>query len=144
MSILRPCVNRLQEKTVSLDVGTQGLAVELNTSLILSVAVLPANSPDALAASDLAQDISSQGLTIGELQIDRGYINAAIVDEIIGRRGEVICRPWVARNGKRFSKRAFAIDVVHRTIECPAGVRLPIVFGRPAKFPKDTCGVCPL
>jgi len=120
------------------------LAVDLDTLLILSVAVLPANLPEEQAAPRLARDIASQGLRIGALHIDRGYINAPLVDEIIRRRGRVVCRPWVARNGKNFSKRAFRLNVRDRTITCPAGEVQPIVFGRAVTFPAKSCAACPL
>jgi Transposase DDE domain/Transposase domain (DUF772) len=56
------------------------LAIDLDTLLILAVAVLPANRPEQDAAPSLTVDIAAQGLTIGALYIDRGYINAPIVD----------------------------------------------------------------
>ena len=120
------------------------LAIDLDTLLILAVAVLPANRPEQEAAPDLAADIASQGLTIDALYIDRGYINSPIVDEIRARRGAVICRPWVARNGAHFSKRDFSLNMRERTITCPAGEQQPIVLGTKVQFPAQTCAVCPL
>jgi hypothetical protein len=108
------------------------------------VTVLPANRPEEEAAPSLVADITSQGLTIDSLYIDRGYINAPIVDEILARRGNVICRPWLARNGTHFSKREFTINMRDRTITCPAGEQQPIILGAKAQFPAETCRVCPL
>jgi hypothetical protein len=120
------------------------LAIELDTLLVLAVAVLPANRPEEEAAPSLVADISSQGLTIDSLYIDRGYINAPIVDEILARRGTVICRPWLARNGAHFSKREFTINMRDRTITCPAGEQQPIVVGSKVQFPAESCRACPL
>ena len=120
------------------------LAIDLDTLLVLAVAVLPANRPEAEAAPSLVADLASQGLTIDSLYIDRGYINAPIVDEILARRGTVICRPWLARNGVHFSKREFTINLRDRTITCPAGERQPIVLGTKVQFPAETCRACPL
>lgn len=120
------------------------LGIDLDTLLILAVAVLPANRPEEEAAPCLVSDISAQGLTIDELYIDRGYINAPIVDEIIQRRGTVVCRPWVARNGKHFSKGDFHLNMRDRTITCPAGESQPIVLGAAVEFPAETCAACPL
>lgn len=106
--------------------------------------MLPANRPEQDAAPSLAADIEAQGLTIGSLYIDRGYINAPIVDEILARRGTIICRPWLAQNGDHYGKRAFKINMRDRTITCPAGARQPIVLGSKVEFPAETCGVCPL
>lgn len=120
------------------------LAIDLDTLLVLAVAVLPANRPEEEAAPSLTVDIESQGLVISSLYIDRGYINAPIVDEILARRGAVICRPWLAHNGSHFGKRAFKINMRDRTITCPAGAQQPIVLGAKVEFPAETCGACPL
>jgi Transposase DDE domain/Transposase domain (DUF772) len=120
------------------------LAIDLDTVLVLAVAVLPANRPEQDAAPSLAEDIAAQGRTIGELYIDRGYINAPIVDEIRARRGLVVCRPWIAKNGKHFPKSAFAINLRDRTITCPAGERQRFVLDSAVEFPAETCHACPL
>jgi hypothetical protein len=120
------------------------LAIDLDTLLILAVAVLPANRPEEEAAPSLDADLSAQGLTIDALYIDRGYINAPIVDEILQRRGRIVCRPWVARNGKHFSKGDFHLNMRDRTITCPAGEVQPIVLGTDVEFPAQTCAACPL
>jgi hypothetical protein len=120
------------------------LAIDLNTVLVLAVAVLPANRPEQDAAPSLVEDISAQGRTIGELYIDRGYINAPIVDEIRARRGLVVCRPWIARNGEHFPKSAFIINLRNRTITCPAGERQRFVLDSSVEFSAETCRACPL
>jgi hypothetical protein len=120
------------------------LAVELDTLLVLAVAVLPANRPEQDAAPALVSDITTQGLTIAELYIDRGYINAPIVDEIIGRHGKIVCRPWLTHNGKHFAKSAFTLNMRDRTITCPAGERQHFNFGTTVEFPAQTCQACAL
>ncbi len=120
------------------------LAIDLDTVLILAVAVLPANRPEEEAAPSLTADIATQGLEIGSLYIDRGYINAPVVDEILARRGAVICRPWLAHNGNHFGKRAFKLNMRDRTITCPAGEQQPIILGAKVEFPAETCRACPL
>jgi hypothetical protein len=120
------------------------LAIDLDTLLVLAVAVLPANRPEQDAAPSLVVDIEAQGLTIGALYIDRGYINAPIVDDVLARRGIIVCRPWLARNGKHFSKAAFTLNMRNRTITCPAGNHQPFTFGKSVEFPAETCHECPL
>jgi hypothetical protein len=120
------------------------LAIDLDTILVLAVAVLPANRPEQDAAPSLVEDIAAQGRTIGELYIDRGYINAPIVDEIRARRGLIVCRPWIARNGKLFPKSAFTINIRDRTITCPAGQRQRFEFDSAVEFPVEACRSCPL
>lgn len=120
------------------------LAIDLDTTLVLAVAVLPANRPEEEAAPSLDADIKAQGLEIGELYIDRGYINAPIVDEIGARRGLIVCRPWIAKNGEHFSKNAFEINMRDRTITCPAGEQQPFTLDSTVEFPAETCHACPL
>ena len=120
------------------------LAIDLDTTLVLAVAVLPANRPEEEAAPSLVVDIKAQGLEIGELYIDRAYINAPIVDEIRARRGLIVCRPWSAKNGEHFSKNAFEINMRDRTITCPAGEQQRFTLDSTVEFPATTCHACPL
>jgi hypothetical protein len=120
------------------------LAIDLDTLLVLAIAVLPANRPEDEAAPNLVTDITAQGLTIGSLYIDRAYINAPVVDEILARRGAVVCRPWLAQNGNHFAKSAFKLNMRDRTITCPAGEQQPVVLGAKVEFPAETCRICPL
>jgi hypothetical protein len=120
------------------------LAIDLDTLLILAIAVLPANRPEEEAAPNLVTDITAQGLTIDALFIDRGYINAPIVDELLARRGVIVCRPWLAQNGSHFSKSDFKINLRDRTITCPAGEQQPITIGAKVEFPAEACSACPL
>lgn len=106
--------------------------------------MLPANCPEQDAAPSLVEDIAAQGRTIGALYIDRGYINAPIVDEIRARRGLVVCRPWIAKNGEYFAKSAFTINMRNRTITCPAGEQQRFVLDSAVEFPAETCRTCPL
>ena len=120
------------------------LGIDLDTLLVLAVAVLPANRPEQEAAPELVADIAAQGLVIDALYIDRGYVNASIVDELVARRGKIICRPWVAHNGEHFGKHAFKLNMRDRTITCPAGEQQPIVLGAKVEFPAETCRTCSL
>jgi Transposase DDE domain len=98
-------------KSQRVDGYKRHLAIDLDTLLVLAVAVLRANRPEDEAAPDLVADITAQDLAIGALYIDRGYINAPVVDEVVQRRGTIVCRPWVARNGKHFSKTACHLNM---------------------------------
>lgn len=87
------------------------IATDLDSGLILSGAITPANRPEDEAAPGLAGDIAKQGREIGALYIDRGYVKAGLVDEVLGRSGEIVCRPWIARNKSAFPKAAFKINL---------------------------------
>jgi Transposase DDE domain/Transposase domain (DUF772) len=118
------------------------IATDLDSGLILSGAITPANRPEDEAAPGLAEDIASQGLEIGTLFIDRGYVKAALVDDILGRGGEIVCRPWIARNKGAFPKAAFKINVRDLTITCPAGEVERIEFGSVTEFDPEACDHC--
>jgi hypothetical protein len=120
------------------------IATDLDSGLILSSAITPANRPEDEAAPGLAGDIAKQGLAIGTLYIDRGYVKAGLVDEVLGHGGEIVCRPWVARNKDAFPKAAFKINLRDLTITCPAGEEERIEFGSVTEFDPEACDHCEL
>jgi Transposase DDE domain len=120
------------------------IATYLDSGLILSGAITPANRPEEEAAPGLAKDIARQGFTIEALYIDRGYVKAALVDEILGRGGEFVCRPWIPRGKGVFTKAAFRINMRDFTITCPAGETERISFGSVTEFDPETCDHCAL
>jgi hypothetical protein len=120
------------------------IAVDLDTGLIVACAVTPANRPEEEAAPDLKSDIERQGRAIWELYIDRGYIASPVVGEVLTAGGQVICKPWVPRNGTRFTKADFKINMRAMTITCPAGEVEPIDLGADVEFNPDACARCAL
>jgi hypothetical protein len=120
------------------------IATDLDSGLILSGAITPANRPEDEATHGLAADIAKMGLEIGTLYIDRGYVKAPLVDDVLGRGGEVVCRPWIARNKSAFPKAAFKINVRDLTITCPAGEVERIEFGSVTEFDPEACDHCKL
>jgi hypothetical protein len=122
------------------------IAADLDTDLIVACAVTPANRPEEEAAPVLRDDIArlrSRNI-IAELHIDRGYIGSSLVQEVLAARNDVICKPWVSRNGKLFAKSAFQIDMRARTIRCPAGEVEHFEPGSVVEFDPETCARCPL
>ena len=120
------------------------IATDLDSGLILSGAITPANRPEDEATPGLASDIAKQGLEIGALYIDRGYVKAGLVDDVLGRGGEIVCRPWIARNKRAFPKAAFKINLRDLTITCPAGEEERIEFGSVTEFDPEACDHCEL
>ena len=122
------------------------IAADLDTDLILACAVTPANRPEEEAAPVLRDDIArhQHRNIIGELHVDRGYIGSTLVQDVLAARNEVICKPWVARNGKLFAKSDFHIDMRARTIRCPAGEVEHFEPGSVVEFDPETCARCPL
>jgi len=120
------------------------VALDLDTDLILAGTATPANRPEEEAAPLLKADIDSTKRRIAELHIDRGYIASMTVPEVMAEGGEVICKPWVPRNGKLFSKADFKINMRDRTITCPAGEVEHIDLGADVEFDAQACDRCPL
>lgn len=120
------------------------LAVDVDSGLILAGAVTPANRPEQVALPALESDLATHGRPLATLYIDRGYISSPLVERTVAAGGDVICRPWVARNGDLLSKDDFAIDLTAMTITCPAGETEPIRLGSVAQFSRAACDACPL
>jgi hypothetical protein len=121
------------------------IAADLDSDLILACAVTPANRPEEEAAPVLREDIAHQpSHVIAELHIDRGYIGSTLVQDLLEARRKVFCKPWVARNGKLFSKSDFHIDMRSHTIRCPAGEVERFEPGSVVEFDPETCARCPL
>jgi hypothetical protein len=122
------------------------IAADLDTRLILACAVTPANRPEDEAAPELRDDVARlpDRCEIGQLFIDRGYIGSTLVQDVLARRGEVLCKPWVARNGQLFRKSDFKINIRLRTIRCPAGEIEHFEPGSVVEFDPEACARCPL
>jgi hypothetical protein len=120
------------------------LAVDLDTTLVLACALAPANRPEEEAVPELTTDLEHGGHQVDAVYIDRGYINSQLVTDVLNRRGEVVCRPWAARNGKLFAKTEFKINMRDRTITCPAGETERFTTGSTVEFEPEKCDACPL
>jgi len=121
------------------------IAADIDTKLILACALTPANRPEEEAAPELHADIKRQKLNITELHIDRGYVNASTVTQVLDAGGEVLCKPWVARNSTAlFTKKDFHVDMRRLTITCPAGEEELFTPGTTVEFDPETCARCRL
>jgi hypothetical protein len=120
------------------------IASDLDTNLIVACAVTPANRPEGDAMPELRADIERAQRLIAEVHVDRGYIASPVVTEILAGGGDVICKPWVARNGDLFSKQDFKINVRDMTITCPAGEVQTIRPGSVVAFEPLACDRCSL
>src|SRR4029453_6810715 len=118
------------------------IAADVDRGLILACAITPANRPEDDAMPALTIDMKSQGLAVDHLLIDRGYINSTLVDEVLSRRGKIVCKPWKSHNGRQFQKSAFTLNLRDRTIASPNGHVQPITFGTTVEFDPDICDHC--
>jgi len=120
------------------------IAMDLDTDLILAGVVLPANRPEEEAIPTLEKDLAHAGVAIGSLYIDRGYIRSPLVERVLADGGQVLCRPYVARNGNLFAKSEFRINLRRGTITCPAGQTQRARLGSVVQFDPATCDRCSL
>jgi hypothetical protein len=121
------------------------IAADLDLELIVACAVTPANRPEGEAAPAIEADIERQSFTVSELYVDRGYISSSLVDDVLGRGGEVFCKPWFppGKDGT-FTKSQFRLNLRAMTITCPAGEVEPIQLGRTIEFDGAICDDCSL
>jgi len=118
------------------------IATDVDRGLILACAITPANRPEEEATPSLTTDLARQGLDVDQLLIDRGYINSTLVDDVLRRRGQIVCKPWKSHNGGQFPKSAFRLNLRDRTIECPAGQVQRFSLGTVVAFDSDVCDRC--
>lgn len=122
----------------------QHLAADLDSNIILAAAVTAANQPEATGAQPLNEDMHRMGFHVNELYIDRAYVNAPIVNDVLGRRGDVFCKPWNSPNGNLFPKSAFKLHMGTRIITCPNGQQQRFVIGDVVEFDSHVCDNCPV
>jgi hypothetical protein len=120
------------------------IAADADRGLILACAITPANRPEDDAMPSLTVDMAHQGLAVDHLLIDRGYINSTLVDDVLARRGKIVCKPWKSHNGSLFPKSAFTLNIRDRTIACPNGQVQGFSLGTVVEFDPDVCDRCAL
>jgi DDE family transposase/transposase-like protein DUF772 len=135
-----------KSRTKRFDGYKEHIATDLHANLILACAVTPANQPEGEAGPSLKNDLDEQGFSIDELFIDRGYINSALVEDVLARGGEVVAKPWTIRNVNRglFTKADFKLNLRDNTIMCPAGEVEHFEPGQMVEFDSEACSRCPL
>ncbi|MBK8481146.1 MAG: transposase [Proteobacteria bacterium] len=120
------------------------IAVDLDTpGLVCAVALTPANQPERAAAKALLQDISRTHPALKDLYIDRGYLGDETIEAQRAKGLRVHCRPYPLRNGERFDKGAFEIDLEAQSVRCPDGAVVPLKRGAVLHFPAERCSSCP-
>jgi Transposase DDE domain/Transposase domain (DUF772) len=121
------------------------IATDLDSGLIRACAVTPANRPEEEATPALQQDLKQQKAEIAELAIDRAYVNSQMVKDVLAHGGEIVAKPWVARNRPDlFLKTDFKINVRDHTITCPAGEVEQFESAQVVEFDPEACGPCRL
>ena len=131
-------------RSVRVDGYKRHVLRDLDTGLVRSVGLTPANLPEAEAAEQVQADLNAQGVRLGELHVDRAYLASALVRDRDPAL-QVFCKAFPVRGpGGRFAKPAFTIDFEHATLTCPNSIQLPFTPGGKVQFPAQTCQACPL
>jgi hypothetical protein len=117
------------------------IARELDRGLILAANVRPANEPEHLATASLRDDVQRHG-HVTELHIDRGYLASEWTHDMFSRGDRILAKPWSPKNGSRFPKTAFRIDLDRGTVTCPEN-RVALIAGEHARFAATDCDACP-
>jgi hypothetical protein len=117
------------------------LARDLDSEMILAATVRPANEPEHLAAEFIRPDVEVHG-PVTELHIDRGYLASTWTKQMFDRGERILAKPWTPRNGDRFPKTAFVIDLESRSVRCPEN-KLATIRSETARFDAAHCDVCP-
>jgi hypothetical protein len=133
-----------KSKSSRFDGFKRHLGLDLDAGLIVAAAITPGNRPEGEAAADLFAAVETQGFSVADCHIDRGYLAA---DAIHGRRRagmRVHCKAFPLRNFGRFTKADFTLDFDAQRITCPAGTAVPLAPGTSARFPAATCQPCSL
>lgn len=134
-----------KSKTKRFNGYKEHIATDLDSELIRACAITPANRPEEEATPNLQSDLNRQKVTIAELAIDRAYVNSEMAKQVLARGGEVVAKPWTARNRPGlFSKGDFKINMRDKTITCPAGEVERFEPGDVVEFDPESCGACRL
>jgi Transposase DDE domain/Transposase domain (DUF772) len=99
------------------------LAVDRDSQIILDADVLCGSAPDAFGALEQVERVEENtGQTVGETEGDCAYGGAATRQAFAEAGRELVAKvPQEARNGGRFPKSAFVLDVRGEQVTCPAG-----------------------
>jgi hypothetical protein len=116
----------------------------LDADLIVGAIVRPANEPEQHALALLTPDVLQHG-SLAELFIDRGYLASARIGELHADGVAIRAKAWTSVNRGRFPTQAFAIDLAHARVVCPADQTVSIPVGAAAvHFPTAVCQPCAL
>ena len=108
--------------------------------MILAATVRPANEPEHHAADILRPEIEAYG-KIAELHIDRGYLASSWTHDRFETGQRILAKPWTSRNGDRFPKTAFSIDLDRGIVRCPENCTADIHL-HVARFRSTDCDGC--
>jgi hypothetical protein len=114
----------------------------VDADLIVGAVVRPANEPEHQTLAVLTPDVTRHG-PLSEVFLDRGYLGSPRIGELHAEGVAIRAKAWTSRNGDRFPKHAFAIDVEAARVTCPAQQTVPIpAHATTVHFPAAVCHPC--
>lgn len=133
------------------------LALDLDSGLILSAALAPANKPEGAITDQIAIDLARYldsptdnplrelATSLTSVHVDRAYLGSTLVNEVRQAGGAIFCKPYPQRGRPgMYTKAAFAISLADHAITCPAGQTVAAFPGETSRFPANACLSCPL
>lgn len=114
----------------------------VDADVIVGAVARPANEPEHHALALVEPDVVQHG-PLAELQIDRGYLGSPRIPALHAQGVSIRAKAWTSRNGDRFPKSAFTIDLPGARVICPAQQVAPIRVGATTvHFPAAVCQAC--
>jgi hypothetical protein len=115
----------------------------LDADVIVDAVVRPANEPEHATLTKVLPAVTAHG-SLAELFIDRGYLASPAVAALHAAGVAIRAKAWTSRNGDRYPKHAFTIDLAAGRITCPAAQTIAIPSGAATVHcPATTCQPCP-
>ena len=126
--------------------GYKRFFIVVSPRLIAGALAQPANLPEADATPSLVEDLSRHGEVVG-LDFDRAFLASPLIARLREEGVEIRCKPWRSRNGTRYPKERFDLDLNANTATCPAKntttIRTSAKGARKASWGR-ACTSCPL
>jgi transposase len=126
------------------------IVVDTDEPLIVAVAVLAGNAPDAEGALALVEQAEANtGCAVDETMGDCAYGSGETRQAFADADRTIIAKVPTVTNQGYFPKTAFVLDLEARTATCPAGqttddLTLTPAGGGQFRFAADVCAACPL
>lgn len=115
----------------------------LDADVIVDAVVRPANEPEHATLAQVLPAVTAHGPLL-ELFIDRGYLASPTIAALHAAGVAIRAKAWTSRNGDRFPKHAFTLDLGRGQITCPAAHTIAIPPGATTiHFPATICQPCP-
>jgi hypothetical protein len=142
-SIGDPAMRHGRKTKVRTFTGFKRHVVKLvDVDVIVDAVVRPANEPEHATLALVLPAVTAHG-PLDELFIDRGYLASPAIADLHAAGVAIRAKAWTSRNGDRFPKHAFVIDLAAGRITCPADQIVPIPPGAATvHFPLSTCQPC--